>query len=444
MSSKDDSKNLSLDVSFDEALRRFVQTDPGETRDVQNEGMPEATIDGLIDAFEATSQQTEDGIEFWYARDLQQLLGYGEWRNFQAVLEKATTACRKSNNDPADHFVDVNKMIDLAKGAQRQVNDFMLSRYACYLTAQNGDARKRPVAFAQTYFAIQTRKQEVVEREQAVAVPMSEDEKRVFIRNQIKEHNKYLASAAKSAGVVTPDQFAIFQSKGYQGLYGKTVPEIRRYKGLAKSAQILDRMGSTELAANFFRVTQTEEKLRNENVKGVHAAYNTHYEVGRQVRDAMLKISGVAPEDLPAVEGINKAEGRLKAVSPPTMIEPEPSPTQDDSVIEDEVFDLQEVDLRKDLWKYALLIMVQRPSMEISTSDLIAELPNYICIPDGAEANNSSRTDSKFSQIVRNLKSHKDSATNFIRLGYAEAIPRGFRATEKGRQFVLEFFKDRL
>lgn len=158
----------------------------------------------------------------------------------------------------------------------------------------------------------------------------------------------------------------------------------------------------------------------------------------------MLKISGIAPENLPAVEGIKKAGGRLKAVSPPTMIEPEPSPTQDDSVIEDEVFDLQEVDLRKDLWKYALLIMVQRPSMEISTSDLIAELPNYIRIPDGAEANNSSRIDSKFSQIVRNLKSHKDSATNFIRLGYAQAIPKGFCATEKSRQFVLEFFKDRL
>ncbi len=444
MSSKNDPKNFNLDMSFDEALGRFIQTDPDEVRAVQNEQLPEATIDGLIDAFEASAQKTEGCIEFWYARDLQQLLEYGEWRNFQSVLEKAMTACKESGNEAEHHFVEVNKMIDLGKGAQRNVTDYMLSRYACYLTAQNGDSRKRPVAFAQTYFAIQTRKQEVADWDQPVAVPMSEDEKRVYIRNQLKEHNKYLASAAKGAGVVTPDQFAIFQSKGYQGLYGKTVPEIRHYKGLAKSAQILDRMGSTELAANFFRVTQTEEKLRNGNVKGVQAAYNTHYEVGRQVRDAMLKISGIAPEDLPAVESIKRAEKRLKAAPPPTMIEAEPFTDDDSEVIESGEQAPQPIDLRADLWKYALLVMVQQPNMEISTSDLISELPKYIQIPDGAEQNNSSRGDSKFSKIVRNLKSHKDSATNFIRLGYAEAIPRGFRATEKGKQFVLEFFKDRM
>jgi hypothetical protein len=352
-------------------------------------------------------------------------------------------ACHESGHDVEDHFVQAHGMVSIGSGAERRIEDFMLSRYACYLTAQNGDARKRPVAFAQTYFAIQTRKQEVAEKSQSEASPLSEDDKRVFIRNQLKEHNKYLASAAKGAGVVTPDQFAIFQSKGYQGLYGKTVPEIRRYKGLTKSAQILDRMGSTELAANFFRVTQTEEKLRKENVKGVQAAYNTHYEVGRQVRDAMLKISGIAPEDLPAVESIAKAENRLKAIPRTTIVEPEPY-LEDDSVIEEIIAEVPEVDLRNDLWKYVLLIMVQRPSMEISTSDLIAELPNYIRIPDAAEGNNSSRGDSKFSQIVRNLKSHKDSATNFIHLGYAEAIPRGFRATNKGKAFVLTFFKDRI
>ncbi len=438
MSSNDDPKHFNLDMSFDEALGRYVQTDNDEVLAVQNEDMPEGTIDDLIDAFEACSQKTEDGVEFWYARDLQKLLDYSKWEKFEQVIGKAITACVESDQNSEGHFVEVFPQVGKNPQGGRPARDFMLSRYASYLIAQNGDARKRPVAFAQTYFAIQTRKQEVSEQRGVVAKPLSEDEKRVFIRNQLKEHNKYLASAAKGAGIVTPDQFAIFQSKGYQGLYGKTVPEIRRYKGLVKSAQILDRMGSTELAANFFRVTQTEEKLRKENVRGVQAAYDTHYEVGRQVRDAMLKISGIAPEDLPAVESIKKAEKRLKA---PLVTEPD---AEDDGVIEEGVVDIQEVDLRKDLWKYALLIMVQRPQMEISTSELIAELPNYIRIPDGADINNSSRGDSKFSQIVRNLKSHKDSATNFIHLGYAEVIPRGFRATEKGRGFVVEFFKDRL
>lgn len=442
MSSKDNPKKSNLDMSFDEVLGRFIQTDPDEVRAIQNEQVPEATIDGLIDAFEASAQKTEDGIEFWYARDLQKLFDYAKWGKFEQVIERAKMACVESDNEPEDHFLEVFPHAGKNPQGGRPARNFMLSRYACYLTAQNGDPRKKPVAFAQTYFAIQTRKQEVAER--AVAVPMSEDEKRVYIRNQLKEHNKYLASAAKGAGVVTPDQFAIFQSKGYQGLYGKTVPEIRRYKGLAKSAPILDRMGSTELAANFFRVTQTEEKLRNEKVKGVQAAYNTHYEVGRQVRDAMLKISGIAPEDLPAVESIKKAEKRLKAAPAPTMIEAEPSPDDEDEVIENTELAPQPIDLRADLWKYALLVMVQQPNMEISTSDLISELPKYIQIPNGVEQNNSSRGDSKFSQIVRNLKSHKDAATNFIKLGYAEAIPRGFRATEKGRQFVLEFFKDRM
>lgn len=440
MSNKNDPKKTNLDMSFDEALGRYEHTDPDETLAIQNEDMPEATIDSLIDAFEACAQKNDDGIEYWLARDLQQLFEYGEWRFFSKVLNKAIRACRESSHNPDDHFVQSHGMVSIGSGAERRVEDFMLSRYACYLTAQNGDARKKPVAFAQTYFAIQTRKQEIAEQDQGTAMPLSEDEQRVFIRNQLKEHNKYLASAAKGAGVVTPQQFSIFHSKGYQGLYGKTVPEIRRYKGLAKSAPILDRMGSTELAANFFRVTQTEEKLRKANVKGVQAAYNTHYEVGRQVRDAMLKISGVAPEDLPAVESIKKAEKRLKAAPTLRSIEPEPS---DSNLVEEPNASPQEVDLRKDLWKYALLIIVQRPNMEISTTDLIAELPNYIRIPDGVGANNSSRGDSKFSQLVRNLKSHKDSATNFIRLGYAEVIPGGFRATENGRAFVVDFFADR-
>lgn len=432
---------LMLDVPFDEALARFAQTDPEEARAIKHEGMSDDTIEGLIDAFEACSQRTPEGSEFWFARDLQRLLGYEEWRNFEKVLEKAEAACDRSGNATSDHFVGVNRMVDLGSGAKREVQDLMLSRYACYLAAQNGDARKRPVAFAQTYFAIQTRRQELADQgNPVVVVPMSEDEKRVYLRNQIKEHNKYLSSAAKSAGVVTPQEFAIFHSHGYQGLYGKTVAEIKKHKKLPKSTDILDRMGSTELAANFFRVTQTEEKLRKDNIQGATRAYRTHYEVGRQVRDAMLKISGIAPEDLPAVDGIKRAERRLLA-APSRAVEKAPPPAAPEPIQEPAP---EPIDLNKDLWKYALLAMVQRPQMEIGTADLIAALPSYIAVPSDASEANESRKDSKFSQLVRNLKSHKTSSTSFIARGYAEDIPNGFKATQKGRDFVLAYFGSRL
>ena len=340
-------------------------------------------------------------------------------------------------------------MIELGKGAVRSIEDIRLTRYACYLITQNGDAKKKPVAFGQTYFAIQTRRQELSDQAGAVAVPASEDEKRLFLRNQIKEHNIKLSSAAKDAGVVTPQEFAIFHSKGYQGLYGRNVPEIRRYKGLPASADILDRMGSTELAANFFRVTQTEEKLRKDNIRGLNNAYATHYAVGRQVRDAMLKISGIAPEDLAVADSIKSAERRIKADQPtplPTLEQAARqrpkhvalAPVIDSSPVEDR----RPVDLRQDLWKFALLVMALRPDGIISTADLIVELPNYIHVPDRSQETLTGRTDNKFSQIVRNLKSHKTTKTNFIYQGYAEDIKCGFRITAQGREFVKSYFAE--
>ena len=434
MSDEKRNQPFGLDMDFGEALERFSGTNPKEAMDASREHIADRTIDDLLDAFEACSNRTESEVEFWMARDLQQLFEYAKWENFDSVLKQAMVACEQSGQEIRTHWLpDVRKSIS-GKGRELEVLDYRMTRYACYLTAQNADPRKRPVAFAQTYFAIQARRQEIQDREGAKAIPMSEDEKRVYLRNQIKGHNKYLSSAAKDAGVVTPKEFAIFHSKGYQGLYGKTKAEIQKHKGLPKSADILDRMGSTELAANFFRVTQTEEKLRKDNIRGREKAYRTHYEVGKQVRDAMLKISGIAPEDLPVVDNISNAEKRLAAQPSmkaiPATAEPEPQP--------------EAIDLRRDLWKYALLVMVQRPKMEISTADLISELPSYIAIPQGAEEANASRSDSKFSQIVRNLKSHKDASTNFIAQGYAEDIPRGFRATQKGRDFVLTYFGDRL
>ena len=207
----------------------------------------------------------------------------------------------------------VNEMVEVGSGAERPVESSRLTRYASYLVAQNGDARKRPVAFAQTYFAIQTRRQEIRDDDVSQYVPLSEDHKRLLLRDEIKEHNKNLASAAKGAGVHEPVDFAIFQTFGYKGLYGGLDrPGIQRRKGLKSKDNILDHMGSTELAANLFRATQTEEKLRRDKISGKDAANSTHYEVGQKVRHAIREIGGTMPENLPKAENIAKVAKRLK------------------------------------------------------------------------------------------------------------------------------------
>ena len=246
--------------------------------------------------FEEIKNIDEHGDEFWYARELQQVLDYSEWRNFENVIEKAKVACRNSKNSVSDHFVDVNKMIVLAKTAERDIQDYRLSRYACYLIVMNGDPRKEVIAVGQTYFAIKTRQQELIDHYDQ----LSEEQKRVAIRNEMIAHNKSLAEAAQEAGVETAQEYAIFQNKGYQGLYGGLgAKEIHARKKLSKSQKILDHMGSTELAANLFRATQTDEKLRREKIKGKSKAYEAHYEVGRKVRQTIRDLGGTMPEDLP-------------------------------------------------------------------------------------------------------------------------------------------------
>ena len=246
--------------------------------------------------FEEIKHISENGEEYWLARDLQIVLDYAEWRNFENVIEKAKEACRNSKNSVSDHFVDVNKMIALAKTAARDVQDYRLSRYACYLIVMNGDPRKEVIAVGQTYFAVKTRQQELIDHYDQ----LSEDQKRLAIRNEMIAHNKSLAEAAKEAGVETAQEYAIFQNKGYQGLYGGLgAKEIHEKKKLAKNQKILDHMGSTELAANLFRATQTDEKLRREKINGKAKAYETHYEVGRKVRQTIRELGGTMPEDLP-------------------------------------------------------------------------------------------------------------------------------------------------
>lgn len=255
--------------------------------------------------FENIKNIDENGNEYWFARDLQEVLTYAKWDKFINVIEKAKKSCENSGFNTSEHFLQVGKMIDLANGATREIEDIQLTRYACYLIVQNADARKKVVALGQTYFAIQTRKQELIEE----FPRLSEEEKRLKLRYEMKTHNKMLAAAAKDAGVETPIEYAIFQNHGYKGLYGGLGnKEIKAKKGLSEKKDLLDHMGSTELAANLFRATQTEEKLRRENIQGKQQANDTHFEVGRKVRQTIAELGGTMPEELPLHEDVKKIE----------------------------------------------------------------------------------------------------------------------------------------
>lgn len=248
------------------------------------------------ETFDSIRHVNEYGEEYWLARELQPILGYAQWRRFSDAIGRAKLACKNSGFEVENHFADVGKMVDIGSGAEREIDDVMLSRYACYLIVMNGDPRKEVIAVGQTYFAIKTRQQELIDNYEQ----LSEDQKRLAIRNEMIAHNKSLAEAAQMAGVVDQRDYAIFQNKGYQGLYGGLgAKEIHARKGLKKSQKILDHMGSTELAANLFRATQTDEKLRRDNIQGKQAAYQTHYEVGKKVRQTIKELGGTMPEDLP-------------------------------------------------------------------------------------------------------------------------------------------------
>lgn len=272
-------------------------------------------VDQHHETFESIRQFDDEGNEFWLARQLAKVLEYSEYRHFQPVIERAKEACRNSGQPVDDHFEDVLDMVDIGSGAKRKIADIRLSRYSCYLIVQNGDPSKPVIANGQTYFAIQTRRQE--QRDDEVFARLSENDKRLAIRNELAEHNKHLAAAAKDAGVETPLDYAIFQDHGYKGLYGgRGAKDIHAIKGLKKSQKILDHMGSTELAANLFRATQTEEKLRRDKVRGKQKANQTHYEVGKKVRETIDELGGTMPEALPtpekSIQQIENAKKKLE------------------------------------------------------------------------------------------------------------------------------------
>ena len=249
--------------------------------------------------FESIKQIDENGEETWSARELQSALNYKQWRRFSEVIDKAKLSCKNSGISIDEHFADVGKTLDMPNSATRKIVDYNLSRYACYLIVQNGDPRKEVIARGQTYFAIQTRRQEVAD----YFNHLDENNKRLVIRGDVKQWNQLLAEVAHNAGVITNEEYAIFQNSGYKGLYGgMTVADIHFKKELAENDKILDFMGSEELAANLFRITQTESKLKRDHIKDVGKANSTHYTVGKEVRKAIENIGGTMPENLPTPE----------------------------------------------------------------------------------------------------------------------------------------------
>jgi len=268
--------------------------------------MSEKQAVAAISPFERIRRINPAGNEYWSSRDFAQVLGYTDYRNFEAVIEKARTACFNSGQRVEDHFVDITEMVGIGSGAQRPVRTVMMSRYACYLVIQNADPAKEIVALGQTYFAVQTRRQELSDQQ-------IEEERRLLLRSELRQHNVQLADAARQAGVIEPRDYAIFQNHGYKGLYGGLgAQDIHVRKRLKKGQQILDHMGSTELAANLFRATQTEEKLRREKITGKSRANQTHFEVGKKVRRTIKELGGTMPEELPPAESIKKLEAKRR------------------------------------------------------------------------------------------------------------------------------------
>lgn len=280
--------------------------------DIAEQGLTQS-----LSPFEQIRQEYADGGEYWSARDLAEVLGYSGWQKFSVAIQRAEIACEKSGRKTEDHFNHMVKMVDLGSGARRSIPDFHLSRYACYLLIQNADPSKEIVALGQTYFAVQTRRQEQADQ----LAGLSESQRRLYLRKELSGHNKELAEAARQAGVIQSRDFAVFQDHGYMGLYGGLrAQDIHNRKRLRGSQEILDNMGSEELAANLFRATQTDAKLRREKIRGKDNANRTHLDVGKEVRQTIRRLGGTMPEELPtppeSIQQISARERKLLKQGP--------------------------------------------------------------------------------------------------------------------------------
>lgn len=261
----------------------------------------QAVVMGPSKDFESIKKIDENGVEYWTARELMAVLGYETWRRFEDVIKRAKQACVNSRQFSQDHFVNTGKMTQIGHGIARKLDDYKLDRYACYLIAQNGDSTKSAIATAQTYFAVQTHRQELADN-------LPETKRRLQMRDEVKEKNKKLFSTARLAGV---SNFGLFNDAGYKGLYSMSLSEIESKKKLPKG-QLLDHSGSVELGANMFRITQTEDKLKREGIRGDLDSRRTHFDVGKKVRQAMKELGSKMPEDLPPEKHIRQLKSEIK------------------------------------------------------------------------------------------------------------------------------------
>lgn len=257
-------------------------------------------LDQLVISLEEIKKTAPNAENYWMARDLQMILGYEKWDNFERVIEKGISACEGTGVDPIYHFLESKKLIEAGKGAKIERSDWYLTRYACYLVAMNGDASKTPIATAQSYFAVQTRRQEIAD---TAAIPLDMDGERIKLRERVSMNYKALAGTAMDSGV---KRFGIFEDAGYRGLYDMGIADLKRLKGIPKNVSVLDVAGREELATHDFRLTQTEAKLKRENIKGERRATAAHLEVGREVRNAIKRVQGTMPENLPPEQHIKK------------------------------------------------------------------------------------------------------------------------------------------